>query len=508
MWFVRKWFWNTVACAKFALNKPFTVPPPTGTGEVIKPVPLSEAIPGLPIYTILTCHPRDIPADERARAKALVYKFQVWLYSAFPPMQPGLPPVDADPIQALKQAYTWMHRTEFDPPVLPAEYYGSPDLGSLAVRGPYAGYTERDGDGIYKWDLGGLGRYKHHEGLRKLGAKVLFRVDPNRRGLQAFQIDTALGSARPGDATWELSKQIALCTVSTHTSLVRHFNWVHLAGGAYLAIATRNRLSPTHPLFRLLWPYIYATEQNGDMVTRGQMLQGGDFETTFSFTFDGMCRLFEESHREFRMVVNDPEEDGKERQIRGQGFDIPTQENLEALFKVMHEHAGNYLRIYYPEAAPGMGATTISDASILAWLDQLNELIPNGVGVSRSNVTFDGLARLVARIMYMVTVQHEILGGGLWNYQLWTHRQPVRVYIDGKREPLDVYQRLVNANYNLNVRRRELMYDFSYLALDPPGKAAFMRFIEDLKALQASMEEQPWVVWKLYPKALKVNINA
>jgi arachidonate 15-lipoxygenase len=130
------------------------------------------------------------------------------------------------------------------------------------------------------------------------------------------------------------------------------------------------------------------------------------------------------------------------------------------------------------------------------------------VGVSRSNVTFDSLARLVARFMYMVTVQHEILGGCLWNYQLWTHRQPVRVYIDGKREPLDVYQRLVNANYNLNVRRRELMYDFSYLALDAPGKAAFIRFIEDLKALQASMEEQSWAVWKLYPKALKVNINA
>ena len=508
MWFVRKWVWNGLSWAKFALNKPFKVPLPPSARATITPVPLSQAIPGIPIDTILTCHPRDIPADERSRAKSLVYRFQVWLYGAYPPMQAGLHPVDADPDRALRQAYTWLHRSEFPAPVLPAEYYGSPDLGSLAVRGPYAAYTERESDGVYKWDVTELGRYKHHDGLRKLGAKVLFRVDPVRRALQAFQIDTALGSARPGDVTWELSKQLALCTVSTHTSLVRHFNWLHLAGGAHLAIATRNQLPASHALSRLLWPYIYDTEQNGDMVTRGQMLPGGDFETTFSFTFEGMCRLFEESHRAFRIVTNDPLAHAQERQIRGQGFDTPTQDNLEALFNVMHAHTANYLRIYYPDAAAGSGGGAISDRAILAWLDQLNELIPNGVGVTRAELTFDNLARLTARLLYMVSVQHELLGGFLWNYQLWTHRQPVRVSIDGKREPLDVYQRLVNANFNLNVRRRELMYDFSYLALDAAGKAAFNAYLDELKALQASMQQQPWTVWRLYPKALKVNINA
>ena len=148
------------------------------------------------------------------------------------------------------------------------------------------------------------------------------------------------------------------------------------------------------------------------------------------------------------------------------------------------------------------------DAPILAWLDELNVLIPNGVEVSRTNVSFDNLARLIARFIYLVSVQHEILGSFLWNYQLWTHRQPVRVYTNGQREPLDVYQRLVNANFNLNVNRRALMDDFSSVALDAGGKAAFTKFREDLKALQASMERQPWAVWKLYPAALKVNINA
>ena len=55
-----------------------------------------------------------------------------------------------------------------------------------------------------------------------------------------------------------------------------------------------------------------------------------------------------------------------------------------------------------------------------------------------------------------------------------------RVYEKGTREPLDVYQRLVNANFNLNVPRLALMEDFSYLALDDAGAAAFRQFQNDL----------------------------
>lgn len=509
MWFFRKTFWNLLGWVKIALNRPLDIPVPTETGRVIKPVPMREAVPAIPIDAIKVCHPDEIPHDERAASKTLLYKLQVWLYWAFSPMQSGLPPIDADPQRALKTAFTRLHRTKFAAPELPPEFLGSPDLGSLAVRGPYACYTERESDGIYKWDLGQLGQYEHHEGLQILGAKVLFKVDPVRRALHAFQIDTALGSVGPLDPSWELSKKIALCTATTHLSLVRHFNWVHLTGGAQLAIATRNRLAPPHPLFRLLWPYLYGTQQSNDIVTRGQMVRGGEFETIFSLSFEGMCRLFEQSHREFPMVVNDPEEDAKRRQIRQQGFDTPTQDNLEAIFTVLHAHARHYLQLYYPDTPQNSGTWLIrNDAAILAWLDELNQLTPNGVEVSRTDVTFDSLARLIARFMYLVTVQHEILGSFVWDYQLWTHRQPVRVYTNGQREPLDVYQRLVNANYNLNVNRRQLIYDFSYLALDARGKAAFGEFNRNLNALQASMEQQPWAVWKMYPKMLKVNINA
>ena len=148
-------------------------------------------------------------------------------------------------------------------------------------------------------------------------------------------------------------EKIALCAVTTHVSLVRHFNWAHLVGSAHLAIATRNRLLPEHPLCRLMWPYMYGTQQSNDMVTKGQMVRGGDFETVFSFTFDGTCRLFDETYGDFRIVINDPEEHAKPADLDA-GFDTPTQANLEALFNVMHAHARDYLRLYYPDAPPAL----------------------------------------------------------------------------------------------------------------------------------------------------------
>ena len=125
-----------------------------------------------------------------------------------------------------------------------------------------------------------------------------------------------------------------------------------------------------------------------------------------------------------------------------------------------------------------------------------------------SPTTIEGAARLIAAFIYLATVEHEILGTGVWNYQMWTHVQPVRIYKNGQREPLDVYQRLVNANFNLNVSRAPLMQDFSGLAIDEQGRVAFRQFLSELGVLQNRLEQEPFAHWKIYPKILEANINA
>ena len=548
-WALRRGFWNGLATMKFRGNKPVAIPIPNRMSwwrwilvalfgkrlSKINYVPFQQLFPDIPISNIRVAGHE--PADEWHAAMKFVTWVQVRLYTLFPAMQPGLPGINPDPSEALAQAYSNRHRQLFAPPILPLEFQGSTDLGSLAVRGPYACYLKKyevgpdrgkdkeawdlpelrqDRDDLYEWDLRELGPYEHHAGLYNLGVRVLFRVDKPTRTVKPLRIRSELGLAKPGDSSWEFAKRLALCAATNHLSLVRHFNGVHLASAAHLAIATRNCLFPDHFLCRLLWPYMFRTQQSNRAVTIAQMARGGDFDSIFSLTHRGMCDLFSATHSRYRFIVNHPEEDARHRGILDAGFDTPTQDDLRRLLDLMHRHASEYVRMYYKSNAEIQG-----DEPVLKWLDELNHPdtgIPNGLQIDRSNrvtrgnVTMDSLSRLIACFMYLVTVQHEIVGSFLWNYQLWAHKQPPRLYRNGTPLPLDVYQRLVNANFNLNVLRTQLKNDFSYLLL-PDGNrvqaaAALRQFQANLLDLEAEWRREPWSVWRVYPSLLEVNINA
>src|SRR5262249_35574560 len=156
------------------------------------------------------------------------------------------------------------------------------------------------------------------------------------------------------------------------------------------------------------------------------------------------------------------------RGIANRSFDTPAFANRLGLFNVMLAHAVRYLRAYYDS-----DEELRADESFQNWLAELDRLVPNGIRpLSGDAVSIESAARVIAAFIYLATVEHEILGTGLWNYQLWTNVQPVRIYRNGQRETIDVYQRLVNANFNLNVRRARLMQDFGYLALNRKGADA------------------------------------
>jgi arachidonate 15-lipoxygenase len=87
--------------------------------------------------------------------------------------------------------------------------------------------------------------------------------------------------------------------------------------------------------------------------------------------------------------------------------------------------------------------------------------------------------------------------------------QPVRVYKNGRREPVDLYQRLVNYNFILNVSRAPLLQDLSYLAgNDRAGAVAFSTFLAELADLQIRLKAEPDECWKLYPADLEVSVNS
>lgn len=500
LWPWRRRFWNGLVLFKYRGNKPAAIPVPED-GPLLATVSLAQRIPGIEIPNVRVAD--RIPDDEASKLKDLFYRFQVAMYRRFPANEDGLPPIDADPNRALTEAYTPAHRKRFPAPVRPAEYE-RPDLGEIAVASPYACYLERAADGSFRWDLDVFGSAELHHGLVPLGSTVTFAVDRDARVLRAERIDCELGTFASGDAGWDRAQQLALCAATTYVSIARHYCWVHCAAGTALAVATRNRLPARHALRRLLWPHVFGTHYSNHITTQGQMLPGGDFDGTFSFTHRGMCTLFGSAYERHDITVIDPRRDAARRGIVDAGFDTPAVDNYVRHFDVTRAHAARYLAAYYASDDDLAG-----DAAVAAWIDELEELTPNGVGALLGPaITLDSVADLVGAYIYLATVQHEILGTGLWNYQMWTDVQPARIYRNGQREPVDVYQRLVNANFLLNARRAPLLQDFSHLALDARGVTAFAEFQTDLRALQAELDAEPAACWRIEPKILEANINA
>jgi hypothetical protein len=502
-WALKKCFWNWLMVRKFSANKPRQIPKPSRDARPIQRIPLAQNHPSVPVQNILVAD--YIPRDEKVWRNLKFTEFQYWLYRHFPPMVRGLPSIDPDPMTAIDFAYGPAHRTCLPAPVLPEEYKAPIDLGSLAVAGPYFCYLRHREDGFYEWDLQELNYYEYHPGLRKLGVQVLFKADKSTRRLKAVEIDCELGRCAPGDPEWELAQKIALCGAATHLSLVRHFCGIHLALVAQFAIATRNKLPSTHCLRRLLWAHVWGTQYSNELVTNIMMGKGGDFEAIFSFTHKGLCDLLASSYDQYDIRVLDPFTDAKDQEIYNSEFDLPTLENRRAHWNVINSHAHRYLRLYYDS-----DQELREDTAIKAWINDLNHYVPNGVyKLLDDKLTIEGVARLVTAYIYAGTVEHEAIGTGLWNYQLWTHVQPVRVYKNGRREPVDLYQRLVNYNFILNVSRAPLLQDLSYLAgNDRAGAVAFSTFLAELADLQIRLKAEPDECWKLYPADLEVSVNS
>lgn len=529
VWGMRRGLWNFIATVKFKNNEPLAILPVPGRFEELTAVPFRQRYPSIPVQFLQVAS--RTPEDERRPRlqyfkKVMMFVCQRALCKVFSPMQHGLSPVDFDLQVALAEGFRSRHNRTAERvarkrnlsagvrlrrPVVPLELQGVPDLGLLAVQGPYAAYLRRTEEEIYEWDLRWLsnGGIACHPGLVRPWAAVRFRTDQASRRLRPTSIATELGIVHPEHPLWPRAVQVALCAAGTHTGLIRHWNWLHLTVGESVALATRRTFPPHHPICRLLWPHVYGTHQSNYFGNVAQLRPGGDFEQVYSLTHAGICAAFDAAGADFRMDFGDPVADAERRGLAGSGLDLPTQRNMVALFRVMERHAERYVRLYYAS-----DSDVRADPALQEWVKVLGRFMPHaGLGPLESKAQ---LVALVARFIHLVTAYHESVGALLWNYQLWTGIHPIRVYHDGRREPIDVFQRLVNMNYLLHVVRARLVDDYAGLALVEPtnparteqAREAFRAFRRDLEALQRVMEAEPRSHWTIYPVTLEASINA
>lgn len=502
-WGLRRRFWTSWQLLRFRLAKPQDIGVPKSNGARLTVAPVARSDPKIPLRDVMAVE--RIPKDEAPIGMRLIVNTGLLLARLFPSMQQGLGEIDPDPDAALGQAGIARYAKAFRAPVRPTVYAtdGPTDLGRLAVMSPYAVLTERSREGGLQWDLRRLGDFAHQDELCSLGVQVHFSESSSPGELVVERIESAeLGVIVPGDSEWASATDLAVCAATTHLSLTRHFNFVHLISGNHWDVAARNQLPTDHPLYRLLWPHIFNSFYTNYAVTRVQMLPDGDFVNMFSFTHDGLMSYFDEMYRSYDIRVIDPVADWARRGLGDERFDCPTQANLVELFGVMHAHVSRYVEAHYDD-----DDRLRADPAVANWLGELAGLIPNGLGGVDAAPTKRDLARLVAGYVHEGSVIHDMAGTTLWDYQLWADRNPIRVYRDGRRMPVDVFQRMINNNFALQIRRAPLLADYGAVALDSSDAELFTQFYEGCVALQSAYDATTAGPWRMEPKNLEINMN-
>ncbi len=210
----------------------------------------------------------------------------------------------------------------------------------------------------------------------------------------------------------------------------------------------------------------------------------------------------DDMYQAYDIAVTNPLADWARRGLGDEPFDHPSHDNLVELFAVMHRHVERYLSVYY-DSDDALRA----DGAVAAWLEELAELVPNGLGAVEEELTIPSLRLLIAGYLSEGSTIHDLAGTTLWDYQLWSASNPTRVHENGRRVPVDVFQRVLNNNFALQIRRAPLLADYGAVALDERGAAAFALFHGECQTLQDRYDADPAGPWRMEPKNLEINMN-
>jgi hypothetical protein len=205
----------------------------------------------------------------------------------------GIPPIPSQHSEMIRAIYprslqrAWPH-----PPVVPPEVASSTDLlADLAVAGPFADYVKRitddevsrvnaisaghvDGE-AYTIDLEELGRHAVKDGVLPIGCTVIFRYDEDGGRLATQSVVYRGAVVTRTDDSWAQVEKVALCSLSTHLTIIKHNVYIHLMYSTVHAAVTIDTLDPEHPIRRLLH-HCFQTTLIGNYEVSQFQIRGGD----------------------------------------------------------------------------------------------------------------------------------------------------------------------------------------------------------------------------------------
>ena len=500
----KKYMWASIVSLAFKAAKLLPIAKPKN--EKLKMVTLKDLDPAVAIDNIHTT--QDVPEAEKSKAKQMLYAAIRWLSSAMPINSEGMPPISSNFDAMLEEAYPEKYKALLPAPVIPPEIATRPDdiVGTMALSGPFAAYVEKvpGTDNLYKIDLERYSNIAVRDGLKALGGSVFMEYSPEEKRMNTRYIKYQ-GRVYPKDGPgWEAVQKIALCTLSTDATVVRHLTDTHLLVAGTYAGVTTNTLDAQHPVRALIHPHLHQTLSTNNYKA-SNLVKNDDsvFPKIFSYNKDTIQKLMKDYADGFDIRKMDPALDAEMRGFEADSeVEYPYLENTTKLWKITQDYVSSYLDAYYES-----DEAIAQDPQIQAWYAALNKYIPNGVTQYAPTITKENIAKLCTLLIHTGSVEHENVGNITWNYTTLHQYIPSLVPADGSNVPVDVYQRYINTSVLTFIPLNQLMDDVSHIALDEKGAACMQRYRENLAELQKEMEKKPFSYSAMYPKALEGSVS-
>jgi hypothetical protein len=470
--------------------------------------PFPVAFPGMPVPDLLD--PIDLPAADAARLRRI--ETSARLLGVVDRIAPArTPPVPVGEDAYLKAIYTRLLRRAWPTgPSVPPELRGDPGRqpvdvpARLAVRGPFASYLRADAreSDTYVLDVSWLLGYPVRPGLLAPGGAAVLRAE----GWSLRTVRISRGGAGVTPAPWRgrlLEQDALLAGLNEDLTTFRHNVGVHLAVMTPFAIASIRRLDVDHPIRRLLH-HCFHTVLVGNHELGSLQLGGPRGFATKVFSHDAptVARMATDYLARFDFWDFEPPRQFASRGTTTTPFAYPYRDNVMELWHLTRGYAEDYLRLYLDDGSLS------SDASVGAWLDDLDDLLPNGIRRAEQPVDVTWLARACATVIHLSTVEHDVLNNLAWDYCTPGWLVPTVVPLNGERmdqrRAFDLVATLIGTWKPYNML---LQTDLAEIANDGRGAVVMRRWLDGLGAVQRAMEARGADPGLVYPANLNVSVS-
>jgi hypothetical protein len=476
--------------------------------------PFDQVHPAMPIAGLFL--PTTIPGEEAERLRRI--SLAAKLIDIVNHLAPArTPPVPGSHEPFLAAVYpTLMHRAWPTPPAVPPgllQESGGPLLdffAELAVDGPFGSYlraatieeSQRVPGSHYVIDLDWMLAFPTRPDLLAPGGTIHFAVDNG--ALRTVGLCRA-GSPVPM-APWrgrQIECDAMLAAMNEDLTTFRHNVFVHLATLTPFALASSNRLPADHPVRRLLH-HCFHTVLIGNRELAQLQLGGpaGFAATIFSHDHVDVARMATRRLTGYDFWDLEPDVQFSRRGTTTTEFPYPYRDNILELWDVTLAYVRQYLALYYAD-----DASVMSDPHLLDWFDDLDQLLPNGLGARPPSLA-DWIARICATLIHVSTVEHDFLNNVTWDYSTLGWLLPTVAPSNGERmdqrRAFDLISTLIVTWKPYNML---LSADIPELALDTEARTVMETWLANLQRIQDTMAARGRRPSLSYPANLNVSIS-